>query len=81
MTNLGYSSVPSQTNPDPNGGGYYSGGYNTQRHGSKNGGTIDAIQIESPRDVRFGENGRDIEVYAKDLATSMVQFYKIHYEK
>ena len=28
---------------------YFSGGYNTARHGSRGGGTISAIQIEAPK--------------------------------
>ncbi len=44
----GYPSVPSQQDPfpamaDP----YFDGGYNTNRYGSDNGGTIDGLQIES----------------------------------
>jgi hypothetical protein len=32
---------------------YFSGGYNTGRHGSEDGGFIDAIQIECNQDIRF----------------------------
>lgn len=31
LQNAGYDSVPSPTNMSPNGGKYYSGGYNTKR--------------------------------------------------
>jgi len=43
----GIPAIPSLTYPYPNTGEeYYTGGYNTERHGSKNGGTINGIQIE-----------------------------------
>lgn len=42
----GYPSVPSATDHGPAGAPYFSGGYNTQRYGSKHGGTISALQLE-----------------------------------
>jgi N-formylglutamate amidohydrolase len=45
---LGVPSVPSATTPAPLvGEDYFNGGYNTVRHGSRSGGTADAIQIET----------------------------------
>ncbi len=44
----GYESVPSPSNPHPRGGHYFSGGYNTERHGSLDGGPIVALQMETP---------------------------------
>ncbi len=42
-----YPAVPSHTQPFPlNSEPYFDGGYNTERHGSKSGGSIDGIQIE-----------------------------------
>lgn len=47
MADRGYPSVPSDDDPYPvNGDPYFDGGYNTNRHGSINGGSIDGIQIE-----------------------------------
>ena len=47
LASLGYPSVPSQQDPFPlQGQAYFSGGYNTARHGSYNGGTIDGVQVE-----------------------------------
>jgi len=42
----GYPAVPSTAQPGPDGEAYYSGGYNTRRHGSSDGGTISGVQIE-----------------------------------
>ncbi|CAH1799620.1 unnamed protein product [Owenia fusiformis] len=72
--NEGYDAVPGPTFPGPNGGNYFSGGYNTRRHGSRDGGTIDAIQIESPRFLR------DIwPVYAEGLGQALVNFVQRYY--
>ncbi|HNM26180.1 MAG TPA: hypothetical protein PKL15_12155 [Saprospiraceae bacterium] len=43
----GYPSVPSAADPAPLAGEpYFNGGYNTYRHGSSQGGAIEAVQIE-----------------------------------
>ncbi|MEX0892141.1 MAG: hypothetical protein WEB88_08215, partial [Gemmatimonadota bacterium] len=41
-----YRSVPSPDDPHPAGQPYFSGGYNTARHGSRDGGTISGVQLE-----------------------------------
>ncbi len=47
FTNKGYPSCPSQSDPAPDVLDlFYPGGYNTEIHGSMNGGDFDAIQIE-----------------------------------
>ena len=48
----GYDSVPSPVNPHPNGGNYFDGGFNVANYGSKLGGTVDGVQIETPWSVR-----------------------------
>ena len=70
----GYESVPSPTNRGPDGQSYFSGGYNTKRHGSKAGGTIDAIQIESARVHRD-----DYMVYGYHIAHATANFMDEHY--
>jgi hypothetical protein len=43
----GYPAVPSPSMPSPGPGDFYfDGGYNVRRHGSLNGGPIDAVQME-----------------------------------
>lgn len=43
----GYPAVPSAADPAPNEGApYFSGGYNTERHESRAGGAVDAVQLE-----------------------------------
>ncbi len=47
---VGVASTPSQADPAPlSGQAFFSGGYITARHGSRDGGTVDAIQLEAHR--------------------------------
>jgi hypothetical protein len=45
----GYPSVPSPLAPDPGGAPYFSGGYNTSRHSSRDGSLISGVQLEAHR--------------------------------
>jgi hypothetical protein len=74
----GYPTVPSPKNPFPKTGDpYFSGGYNTTRHGSSLGGTIDGIQIELDMDLRSDESRR--EKFAEDCTDILIEFLRIHY--
>ena len=74
----GYDSVPSPQNPGPAGAKYFIGGYITQTHGSRDGGTVDAIQIESPKTYRrSGER----EKYGKALARTIKAYMETHYSR
>lgn len=67
----GIETVPSPQHPGPNGGGYYSGGHNTRVHGSRYGGTVDAIQIELPRYLRYEDK---CETFCPELAEIIYSF-------
>jgi hypothetical protein len=57
----GYPAVPSEKQPNAGTSGYFSGGYNTQRHGSASGGPISGVQIECNMiGVRDSENARKL---------------------
>ena len=72
----GYLSVPSPTNPGPNGELYFSGGYITQQYGSRDGGIVDAIQIESP--MPFLEApGRTS--YVRAIVNAIKQYFSRHH--
>ncbi len=74
----GYPAVPGPGIPYPGPDEpYFSGGYNTTRHGSSQGGMIDGLQIELDEDLRRDMSKRDKLV--ADLACTMVEFLKIHY--
>lgn len=79
LANRGYPSVPSQQDPAPGSNDpYFSGGYNTQRYGSRDSGVIDAIQIEHNMDgVRDSDSSR--QRYADSLAVALDEFIRLHY--
>ncbi|XP_022783766.1 uncharacterized protein LOC111324472 [Stylophora pistillata] len=74
----GLAAVPSPLDEDPNGEKFFSGGYTTRVHGSKDGGNIDAIQLELPRELRFEWN-RNVALQ-NALANAIVKFYQLNYD-
>jgi len=75
----GYSDivVPSPRHPGPGAGQYFSGGYNVVRHGSRNGGEIDGIQLESPIGRRMpAERQR----YVEAIGSAIVEFLQLYYQ-
>lgn len=79
LADKGFPSIPSLTDPFPMvGDSYFSGGYNTQRHGL-NGTikTIDAIQIELNSNIRFNSTSRSS--FAGALTSSINEFLDYHY--
>ena len=78
FVNRGYDAVPSSTITEPESGeAYLRGGYITERYGSKDGSSIDAIQIECHQDVRFTTSARDR--FADSLAVVLLDYLDLHY--
>ncbi len=79
LDNEGFPSVPSTNDPAPNSGeAYFSGGYNTVRHGSRdNGGNIDAIQVEMNRQAREFQT----QAISEALAAAAKQYMDYHYDE
>ncbi len=77
LQRAGYKTIPSPAHPKPGTGGYYWGGYTVDRYGSKNGGNVDAIQIETPSPLRNAQEGPR---YAKTLAGIIWRFYAFYYK-
>ncbi len=80
LTKKGFPAVPSLQDPFPlNEDAFFSGGFNTIRHGSRDkGGPIDAIQIELNQDIRFDEERRDMLI--DSLATIILDYIDLHYD-
>jgi hypothetical protein len=76
LQSRGYKCVPSPAYPDPDGGGFYSGGYNTLYHGSRLSGTIDGTQVET-----YWALAKDSErdAYSLALARTIVDFVDNYY--
>jgi hypothetical protein len=72
----GYRAVPSNIVPWPPGILYYDGGYNVFHHGSRNGGGVDGIQIETSIDYVRPEN---MHAYASVLGEAILSFMEMHY--
>lgn len=74
----GFPAVPSSAQPDPAAEPYFNGGYNTGRYGSRDGGTIDGVQIETHfAGVRDNANSR--LQFASALVDVMTQYFQLHY--
>jgi hypothetical protein len=73
----GYPSVPGPLHKDPGGAPYFSGGYNTRRHGSIGGGPISGFQLEANRHgVRDSEENR--RAFAEATAAVLERFFEAH---
>lgn len=75
----GFRSLPSPSKPHPALlAGYFSGAYDVAAHGSRDGGTVSAIQVECPwNNVRDKpENQRR---FAQALAASLGGYFEVHF--
>ena len=80
LDSLGYKSLPSINDLSPDGMRYFSGGYNTARHGSRSGGVISSIQIELPK-PGIRDNQSTWSSYSKALNSTISEYYNIHLNK
>ena len=74
----GVPSVPSAPQPDPAGADYFTGGYATARHGSRDGGRVDGVQIEHHY-PGIRESPSDRAAYAGAAATVLAEYLATHY--
>ncbi len=75
----GIPAVPSLNQQNPGSGNlYFSGGYTTNRHGSRDGGTINAVQIEAYK-VGLRDTDANRKKYAETMTEVFDQFLQIHY--
>jgi len=71
-------SVPSPNDPSPGSDSYFSGGYNTARHGSRGGGMVNGIQLELQRPgIRDTDENRTS--FGLRLAWAVEHFMLEHY--
>jgi len=75
----GIRSVPSYDEPNPGAGNpYFSGGYSTVRHGSRDGGTISGVQIEAYRSG-LRDTPANRAKYARALTLALDQYFRNFY--
>ena len=72
----GVPAVPSTSTPGPGNAEYFNGGYNTFRYGSRSGGPVSGVQIETHGEVRDTPASR--ERFAAALVTVMNQYLAAH---
>jgi len=70
--------VPSPDEPDPGGAPYFTGGFNTARYGSRDGGTVDGIQFEH-HFPGLRDTPANRAAYAGDFARAIEAFMLEHY--
>jgi len=78
MHESGFPSAPSSADSFPlDSESFFTGGYDVKRHGSRDGGTIDAIQIECNQSWRFTQAGR--EAFIDSASNAIITYVKRHY--
>eukprot|EP00090_Calanus_glacialis_P016318 TRINITY_DN25571_c0_g1_i1.p1 TRINITY_DN25571_c0_g1~~TRINITY_DN25571_c0_g1_i1.p1 ORF type:complete len:317 (-),score=83.23 TRINITY_DN25571_c0_g1_i1:111-950(-) len=75
----GYKAVPSPRQPYPGQDKYYRGGWITQIHGSRDGGVIDAIQLEFPTEIRTEATDEERFRFGVKLAENIETFQSLYY--
>lgn len=76
---LGVPAVPSDADPAPlEGDAYFTGGFNTQLHGSLTGGAVDAIQIESHR-IGIRDTAANRALFAEAVVTAVLGLLDDYY--
>lgn len=75
----GYPATPSESDhyPDEN-EAYFSGGYNTARYSSYEGGAVDGVQIECNR-TGIRDSLAQVERFADTLAVALLDYLRLHY--
>ena len=73
----GFPAVPSVSAPNPGGDPYFDGGYNTERHGSSDGGAISGVQIET-HFVGVRDTQASREAFARALASVLTEYLALH---
>ena len=74
----GVRAVPSPSEPDPAGEPYFTGGYSTRRHGSRDGGNVSGIQLEHHFDG-LRDTPEHRTTYAGVLASAVEVFLRQWY--
>ncbi len=75
----GIPAVPSTNQPDPgSGNSYFTGGYSTVRHGSRDGGTVSGVQIEAYY-TGIRNNAENRENYAEILTEALDVYFQEHF--
>ncbi|NNM05051.1 MAG: hypothetical protein HKO65_08095 [Gemmatimonadetes bacterium] len=75
----GVPAVPSQNQPNPGNDPFFSGGYNTGRHGSRDGGTVSGVQIECNY-PGIRDTAANRQAFAEALAEVLEAFFPVYFD-
>jgi hypothetical protein len=75
----GIAAVPSPTSRMADEDLYFSGGYNTETHGSIDGKGLDGIQVETPQDIR--ETAEKRREFAQVFTEALEVYFQKHYRQ
>ncbi|WP_199120963.1 hypothetical protein [Pedobacter sp. ASV28] len=78
LANEGVPAVPSKQDPKPNNDDYFNGGYCTLTYGSRNGGTVSAIQLET-NGSGLRNNATERKASGAKIADAIIKYMKNHY--
>ncbi len=76
MQQHGFTSVPSPEHPDPGGGKFFSGGYNTRRYCLQQDGRFFGFQLECPNKVRNSETNR--KSFSDAFVHAVIEYLRLH---
>jgi len=80
LTLKGFASVPSKEDIAPKQGElYFSGGYNTATYGSRDSGSVDAIQIELNM-IGVRDTSENRTIFSKDFAEVLITYLRTYYK-
>ncbi|RZK72441.1 MAG: hypothetical protein EOO92_19825 [Pedobacter sp.] len=74
----GIAAVPSKQQPTVNGDEYFNGGYCTLTYGSRNGGAVSAIQLET-HGTNFRNSPAERTESAPKVAEAIIKYMQNHY--
>ncbi|WP_343531408.1 hypothetical protein [Pedobacter sp.] len=78
LENEGIRAVPSKQDPKPNSDDYFNGGYCTLAYGSKNGGAVSAIQLET-HGPNLRNNPTERKASGTKIADAIIKYMQSHY--
>lgn len=78
LADEGIPAVPSKQDPKPNNDDYFNGGYCTSTYGSRNGGEVSAIQLET-HGTNLRNNPAERKASGAKIADAIIKYMNTHY--
>lgn len=75
----GFPSIPSPAHPSPGKNDYFNGAYDITAHGSREGGTVSAVQIECPF-TTVREKPESRARFSAALCDALEEYFRVHFQ-